>query len=357
MGERKRSVYLDILRAMACLCVIYNHVNEYGFFMFAAREIGSPQYFVELFASILCKAAVPVYFALSGALMLGREVSWKKLWQEKIPHIVLLLAVYSMLYYGVEVQAGRAQWGLKTFLFGGYEKGWGYSLWYLYAYLAFLIALPVLAPMARSLSNQTFGYLFAVALVFRCLIPGFEALHWEGVHHLNPDFNLTFLTCDIVLYPLMGYFLHHRADRRALRKALPAFCVAAVLATAASCYMTYRDYFHTWVAHTQTYHDLFAPILLLAVFSGAKVLLEPVDEGSRASRVFAEIAKCSLGIYLIHPLIVEKLRGLGGLFTWMTGTGVLPLIGSLLYCLVMLLLSLIPVYILRRIPYIRRLIS
>ena len=71
MDKGKRRVYLDVLRIAACLCVVYNHTNEYGFFMFATREPGSMQYFLEMYASMLCKLAVPVFLALSGALMLG----------------------------------------------------------------------------------------------------------------------------------------------------------------------------------------------------------------------------------------------------------------------------------------------
>lgn len=357
MNGKRRYIYMDVLRIIACLCVIYDHVNEYGYFMFAAREIGSLQYFAELFASIQCKLAVPVFFAISGALMLDREVSWKKLWLERIPRIALVLLVFSAIYYGAAVHAGKAEAGFKTFVFGLYEHGWGYSLWYLYAYLAFLIALPVLAPMARALDHRTMGYLFAAALSFRCLIPGFEALYWQGAHKLHPDFNLAFLTCDIVLFPLMGYYLHCRVQKRTLRRIFPVLCVASILLTSLSCYMTYRDYYKTWVAHTQTYHNLFAPVLSAAVFSGARLLFDGIREDSRPGRVLAEIGKCSFGVYLIHLLVAERFHGLFGLFEWMGGTGVLPLLGSLLYCSCIMLLCLIPIFILRRIPIIRRLIS
>ena len=348
---------MDVLRIIACLCVIYNHSYEYGFSMYGERTIGSAQYFVELFCSMSCKLAVPVFFALSGALLLGRKVSWRRLWLEKIPHIALVLTVYCALYYGIKVHAGSAQLGFKAFFFGMYEELWGYHLWYLYAYLAFLIALPVLAPMAQALDNRTLGYLFAVALVFRCLVPGFEALRWENLHHLNSYFDLTFLTCDIVLYPLMGYYLHVRASRNTLRRAFPVLWAASVLLTAVSCHMTCRDYFKTWQVYAQTYHSLFAPVLCAATFTGARLLFEDIDETSRLGRVLTEIGQCTFGIYLIHMLFTENREVFGGLFTWMHGTGVLPLLGSLLFCLMIMVLCLLPVCLLRRIPGIRRLFS
>ena len=349
---------MDVLRIIACLCVIYNHSYEYGFSMYGERTIGSAQYFVELFCSMSCKLAVPVFFALSGALLLGRKVSWRRLWLEKIPHIAFLLLAYNTLYYFREVSAGRADWGLKIYLFGLYEKSWGYHLWYLYAYLAFLIALPILSALAQALDDRTLVYLIAVALVFRCAIPGFESFRWENVHRLNPVFDLSFLTSDIVLYPLMGYYLHARASRNTLRRAFPVLLAASVLLTAASCSMTYRDYFKTWQVYAQTYHSLFAPFLCAATFSGARLLFERVDEKSRAGRVLTEIGISTFGIYLIHLMFMEDLRGLFGLFEWIReGTGVLPLLGSLLYCLIMMVLSLIPVLIMRRIPVVRKLVT
>ena len=358
MTEKKRTVYLDVLRIIACLCVIYNHSYEYGFSMYGERALGSAQYFVELFCSMSCKLAVPVFFALSGALLLGRKVSLRRIWLEKIPHIAFLLLAFNTLYYFREVSAGRADWGLKVYLFGLYEKSWGYHLWYLYAYIAFLIALPTLSALAQALDDRTLVYLLVAAIVVRCGIPGVEAFRWENTHRLNPNFDLSFLTSDIVLYPLMGYYLHARASRRTLRRAFPVLCVLSVLLTAVSCSMAYRDYFKTWSTYSQAYHNLFAPFLCATTFCGARLLFERIDADSRAGRILTEIGISTFGIYLIHLMYMEDLSGLFGLFEWIRqGTGVLPLLGSLLYCLTMMALSLIPVLILRRIPVLRRLVT
>ena len=358
MDKGKRHVYMDVLRIAACLCVIYNHTEEYGFFMFATREPGSMQYFVEMYASILCKMAVPVFFALSGALMLGREISLKTLWKKKIPRIALALLLFCAVYYGAEIAADGTPLDIKRFIFGVYESGWGYSLWYLYAYLAFLAVLPVLSAMAKALDKRTYMYMLALALVFRCLVPGFEAYHWEGAHQLNPDFDLSILTCDIVLYPCIGYFIHHWMSRHDLRRMTLVLCVFSAVLTAVSCVMTYRDYGRTWVVYKQTYHNLFAPVLCAAVFSLARLLFDGMDAEGRPARVLAWLGGCTFGIYLIHPLIVDHLSGLGGSLDWMMhAAGILPLVGSFAYATAMMMLSLIPVLLLRRIPLFSKLIS
>ncbi len=357
MNMHKRHVYMDVLRIAACLCVIYNHVNEYGYYMFAYRQVGSAQYFLELFASMLCKMAVPIFLMISGALMLHGEVSIKKLYTVRIPRIALSLLVFSGLFYARAVLRGDVQPGLKTFIFGLYEAEWSIAYWYLYMYLAFLIALPVLSRFAQAMDNRTFAYFLLVAVFFRCILPGLEAWRWEGIHRLNPNLSLSFLSCDVVLYPAMGYFFHHRLDCRTLKKALPGLCAAAVLLTAGACAMTYRDYFRTWISHTVTYHELFAPFVCAAVFACARVLFENMRSDSRVGRVLAEAGRCTFGVYLVHLLATEGLRGLWGLFGWMSETGgVLPVLGSFLYCLAMMLICMGPVWLLRRIPVIRKLL-
>lgn len=356
MNIRKRYVYMDVLRITACLCVIYNHVNEYGFFMFAGREIGSAQYYIELFASMLCKMAVPIFLMLSGALMLSGEVSIKRLWTVRIPRIAFSLLFFSGLFYVRTVIRGQAPLSIKTFIFGLYESEWNYAYWYLYMYLAFLIALPVLSRFVQAMDNRTFIYFLSVAVFFRCILPGFEAYHWEDVHKLNPNLNVSFLTCDAVLFPSMGYYLHHRLERDKLKKVLPGICAAAVLLTAVSCVMTCRVYYRNWVAHTQTYHNLFVPFVSATVFSCAKVLFEQMSGDSPAGHVLVEAGQCTFGVYLIHLLATEGLTGLGGLFDWMNGTGILPVLGSFLYCFAMMLICMVPVYLLRKIPGISKLL-
>lgn len=68
----KRLLHLDLLRLMAILFVIFNHTSDRGYFLFA-DSVGSWLYFPYMASSVLCKVAVPIFFMISGALLLPKE--------------------------------------------------------------------------------------------------------------------------------------------------------------------------------------------------------------------------------------------------------------------------------------------
>lgn len=350
MGKR-RIVYLDALRILACLCVIYIHINERGQFMFAYREIGSVPYFVEMFISIFTKMAVPVFFAISGALTLHKQIDLKTLWTKKILRMALVLAIFSGFAYTVTVFKGHASWGLKTFIFGMYDSTWSFSYWYLYAYLGFLMVSPVLGTLARALNKRDFLYLLVLAFVFRSLLPGMEQLRWEGVHKLNSSLNMSCITADIVIYPLLGYYLHNRMDAKDCRRIAPFLFAAAILTTIAACYMTYRETIKTWVAVRQNYHELFAPFWCAAVFAAARGFVTDTDENSRISGWIGRLAAYTFGVYLVHLLILQNFEStLTGVWNVLMAVHLPQAIASGVYCMTVFAMCMVPVWMIRKIP-------
>lgn len=63
--------YIEFLRVVACFFVIFNHTSIKGFFLFATADPGSLKFWLYLFISVFCKLSVPLFFAISGTLMLS----------------------------------------------------------------------------------------------------------------------------------------------------------------------------------------------------------------------------------------------------------------------------------------------
>ncbi|MBE5798837.1 MAG: acyltransferase [Clostridiales bacterium] len=358
MERKNRYVYLDALRIIACLCVIYIHINERGQFMFAYRELASIPYFLEMFLSILSKMAVPVFFAISGALLLGKEISLKTLFIRRIFRMGAVLVLFSAISCAVAVYKGDAQWSVKAFILGMYESTWNFTYWYLYAYLAFLLISPILGSLVRQISRRDYLYLLTLAFVFRCLLPAFEQLRWEGLHQLNPDFSLACITCDIVFYPCLGYFLHHSLEERHCRRAAWTLCAAALAGAALSCYMTYRETTKVWVMSIQKYHDLFAPVYCAAVFAAAKCICAAMDTDRPAARWITAAARYTFGVYLLHLPVLQLLESQ---WTWLwnglLAVGLPQVIASAAYCMAVFGVCAIPVWLLKRIPLVKTLLA
>lgn len=95
----KKEVYLEILRIIAICFVIFNHTGLNGYWLFTQRTPGTLSFYIYLFLSLFCKFAVPLFMAISGAVLLGRKDEPVKKNAQRIFRIVIVLVVYSFIYY------------------------------------------------------------------------------------------------------------------------------------------------------------------------------------------------------------------------------------------------------------------
>lgn len=356
--KKKKDLYIEALRVLACLAVIFNHSPRSSYFLFAQREPGSWLYFFDLTASISCKFAVPAFLAISGAMMLHREISLKTLWTQRIPKTALMLAVFSLISHLIGAAAGKELLGVKDFIFKAYDQDHNYAYWYLYAYLAFLIASPMLSVLLRNLKDHELLYMLCAAMIFRSVLPAFEQLRWAGDHHLNAHFSLDWLAADIVLYPSIGYFLHHRMDVRACRRALPLLWLAAAAGMYISCLLTWREYQQLWITHIETYHKLFDGVYAAAMFATVRVLYEHVRPDGRLARMTLALGSCTLGVYLLHVPVMDHTRFFQEI-VWipMDALHLPQLLCGVIYIVVLFMVCAIVTVVLKRIPGIGRLLK
>lgn len=140
---------IELMRIISAFFVIFNHTGRGGFFLFSLYDVHSREYWCYLFISVFCRLSVPMFFMISGALMLNRRSeSVKMLWIHRVFHMICILTIWSFFYYAIAVKEGKETFNICHFLSQLYESNWNFSYWYLYAYLSFLISLPLLQRIA-----------------------------------------------------------------------------------------------------------------------------------------------------------------------------------------------------------------
>ena len=360
-----RRLDLELMRVIACFFVIFNHTGENGFFRFSLCDSGSFRFWVYLAVSIFCKFSVPLFFMVSGALLLEREESLGRLWRHRIGKIALVLLAWSFFYYLDEVWLGWREFRLGDFAGQFLWGNWNLSFWYLYTYLAMLMTLPLLRKFAGSLTNREFVYLFSLAFVFSSLLPVLQYLLWQENHSFNSDFQLGWVCAQIFVCPLLGYFLRKRIPdfwsgrRLAL---LWAANLGGILVTAGLT---------VWKAsltgmldenHSQSFYNLFAVLNAASVFAACTYL---AGRGAALRRpllrrlcaLLQSMGSCTLGIYLLHLFFHQRLPFMGRLWdVFRVRLGLGDMISAFLYCGVIFLMGYGVTLVLKRVPLVRRLV-
>jgi len=358
---KAKKLHLELLRIVACFFVIFNHTDDRGYLLFAAYPVQSAEYWIYLFVSVFCKMSVPMFFAISGALLIDREETLPELFKKRIFKTVVLLLLFSLLYYVLSLEHIS---DFSPYMFFGtmYTYTWNFSFWYLYSYIAFLLCLPFVRALAKNLKNEQFFYLFGCVLLFGSLLPIAEHLVWRGEHTLYPAFNITWITAQILVYPCLGYFIEKRLDIRKAKKWLLPMWIINIAGILLSGFMTYFNAGITG-AYSEKFFSSFVLINTSTLFISAKYLMAKRAEKpkskvqERSNRLISTLGGCTLGIYLLHVYFLFNLPFTNTFWTFLdTSLGVNPMLSALIVCFAVFAVCCIITMLLKKIPLLNRLI-
>lgn len=336
-GMRKYG--LDICRILACMLVVMIHTVM----LFWEFDPSSATWAVYNLIAVFIRCGVPLFFMLSGALLLSRESIDIKKHVRRIVYFLLLYFVWSFICAYTDnslLQVWYQKSPAVELLFGSY-----YHLWYLPAMIWCYLFIPVLHGFVhRDFRHGNYALwvfaLLAVWVVLPLVLPESRAFSLLA-EHFDPAY-LRYL-----VYTLLGFWLYnHRPGGKKLAL-LGVLAFAAVLLFA---WLNRRYSISIGEPSTRYYNYLSPAMLLLSAFVFSLCQhIEAVPK--KLEGPIKELSACTLGIYLTHPLFISGLKSLNLDFTQFNTFIFFPA------CyLAFLLLPLITAFILRRIPIINKLL-
>ena len=81
---KTKRLHIEALRVIACFFVIFNHSQQRGYFLFSAYPQNSPEFWLYMALSVFCKFSVPMFFAISGALLLTKDESLSVIYKKRV---------------------------------------------------------------------------------------------------------------------------------------------------------------------------------------------------------------------------------------------------------------------------------
>ena len=269
---------IDRLRLLACFGVVMLH---------SSTGIG----FGDLALNALFRFSVPVFVIISGWFQLSAQVSPKRLAQKSLRLFGKLLLWAGIFQVYLRLVRGAWSEDLLTQLLTE-----PYHLWYLYATIGLYLLTPVLYPFVRSAEKWEYRYALGVCFTLGCVGVTLERLAWlPTLSVILAQSKLPLSLGFLFLYLLGGYFRRFGLEHRRF------WLTAGVLSAAVSIIASFTD-------QRDQLLSFYSPNAALS--GGACFLLyltrKPPKERFRP--ILAEASSCTMGVYLLHPLISKLLK-------------------------------------------------
>lgn len=351
---KQRKTYLDFLRILAAFLVLYNHTPGYHFFLnFKTSPVRI--LFTILVSSFTC-VNLPLFFMISGALLLGKDYTYEDLLRRRVPRFAAVLFGASMLLYAAE---HFHDFSILSALATSVTCNVTGVYWFLFTYLGFLLSLPFLRMIAKHITGKEFLLLVICRTVFADIPAVLDHISYvQGWYHaaVSGYFNLPFAELDFLFYPLIGYYLDRNLSGKSIKKLLPLLAVLILGDLMISGAISYRRY--TWDMATQYYLGIFANLSAVAVFLITKYIfefLQPRIQGRFPEKCLAGISALTLGIYLMDPFLKDHVGLYQKMESWLGGS-VHVLVLSVLYCFVSMAIGGAITWVLKKLPVFRKLL-
>lgn len=236
-------VHYDIIRLMAILLVIFNHTAAFAF-PYHSAETGVPELCM-LLASTLVKVAVPLFFMISGAMLLARQESIRDVMVKRVLRFLGVILLFHLVQSIYCVYSGLVQsFSVKNLILNSYlggirslDRTEGWVVWFLYAYLAFLLLLPILRVMVAHMTKWHFYYLFILHAICFALLPSLSIIICRSQEEA---YYLQYLTLcgNVFVFIIAGYYIENRVNLNEVsRKHMWILGVGAALSIITACFI------------------------------------------------------------------------------------------------------------------------
>ncbi len=352
--NKKRVIWIELLRVMACIGVIGIHAGSQHF---RDMPLDSSVWAVSNFYHGINRFAVASFIMISGCLYLDSKRTWnlRRLWKRNILPIAaayifwqMFYAVYKIITNGTLAKGSKA--ALVKFMV--YISKSYFHLWY----LPMLIGLLIITPMLWEIVNSARGkqweeYMIVLFLVFQILpyTINYFPLPWKDhimdiLQTVQPE-----MVTGYIGYFILGHYLSHYEVSKKLEYLVYVLGVILILAAIGLCYISSQK-------SGKPIQSFYENYTLAGFFWGSSFFLffknhvAKIKWNEKQEKRICYLGSCTFGIYLIHALIRDILHRIGIDSMMISNTAIaIPVLITMIF-----VLSLAAVMIIKKIPRVSK---
>ena len=338
----KRRYELDLCRISACFMVMLIHTSA-EIYRYCPMFSSS---FTEInFIATFARGSVPVFFMLSGTLLLSREeLPLAPFLKNHALKLAGLFFFWSVFYAaGSRVAAGS--FALDYDFFMAVARG-HYHLWFLPAMVVCYLFMPL---VFCAIHGKKIDSRYLLALFF-----GFVIL-WRNLnltpkpayilHQFTLDFSLDWLP--YLGYAVWGWWLGERKmPKHTMLISSAVFVVCTLLAARGNLwYSRLNNEAEGWLFHYMSLPSFIQATCIFCFFNALR------GHEFKHTALIRTLSDCTLGVYLIHPLMIDLLDrvhiGMTADYPALSVTGFTALLALLCFAVT---------FIARKIPIVKKLL-
>lgn len=350
--KNKRVFYLDFLKVMSILFVIYNHTHMY------VNPANNFFIFLRLFLFSICKIAVPIFIMVSGALLLGKKTDYKEIFTKRIFRVFVayLIACVCFCLYN-----NKNPLKLIFYIWDGsnynYIPYWG---WYIYMLIGLYLVLPFLQKLVKSFKEKDYKMFILLFLVIASaieFIPSFSEALIYGIFHGNITYKLSFNSFlrTVIFSTVIGYFIfgYYISNKKITKKENMISIITFIIVNLVSA-----GYLYYCFSVTKNYNDFllefsYFPVAIasMCMFVMAKYYFSEKEDDNAITKFISLSGGSVFGIYLFHvPLIgiIHDLPFMNKIFT------INSFLGTFIDVFAVFIILDILFFLIRKIPLFRK---
>lgn len=340
---KQRIPYLDLLRCLAMFFVIVLHCMAP--IIINANFYSCTTWYLCLLINPLSRTGVPLFFMISGYLLLSRSSTehLSKFYRHNLPKLLIPLAAWNLIYYGLELKRTQASFDLQDFWGRVFRQGVSYHMWFIYVLLGIYLLCPFLKRVVDHCTPRQLFVLLGIIVFPTTIRPLLNQVLPVHLYLFDP------LLEGYLGYVLLGYLLGTLSLTKQARRLLYlggvvgyAACLLGNLAFSSAQGISLPMNGGYMLNHYLLAAALF--VLLRTLFETHTAQL------AKLSRPLAKASDLTFGMYWVHVAILEFLT------VSFPQDISLPVWLAVLTCLT-LLLSFLFSAVLSAIPVLRRILA
>jgi len=343
----KNALWIHVIRAFAIVCIVFQHnipMNSLSRY----NSISLFNWWVSDIYRVIFKVGVPLFFMLTGCTLLNKNDSIPVFFRKRISKVLLPFIVWSAFYTFWKVYYfGEVLTISRVFLF--IREPVYFHMWFLYVLLGLYLYIPILRIIVLHAGNKILYYFVALWYVNTCITPILRDVLHKDVYPTLGMFG------GYVGYLVLGYLLSSIKVTKKGISLLLYFILACI------CFSAFGNFLQACVEHCEIsyyFHrdlNIVNVVLSVAVFLCLKYFSENTKlcKNKIIIKAVERVSAASFGIYLIHPVFISIGCRSGVLYYtnsfFHNALSLVPLRTMLVF-----FISFISIYVLQKIPIIKR---